>query len=66
MGPLYRNSDMGQKHAPCWMTNDTMGQEKQRDHIIQKAHNLFSRSLCVVCPPAKLFCGSATATCPIF
>ena len=26
--------------TPCWMVNDTEGQEKQRDYIIQKANIL--------------------------
>ena len=45
MGPLYRNGDMGQKHVPCWMTNGAMGQEKQRDDIIQKDHILSFQDL---------------------
>lgn len=45
MGLLYRNGDMGQKHVPCWMTNDAMGQEKLRDDIIQKDHILSFQDL---------------------
>ena len=26
--------------TPCWMANNAVGQEKQRDHIIQKANIL--------------------------
>lgn len=48
MDPLYRNGDMGQKHVPCWMTNDAMGQEKQRDDITQKDHILSFQDLSVV------------------
>ena len=30
---------MGKK-TPCWMGNDAVGQEKQKDYIIQKANIL--------------------------
>ena len=42
----------------CWMAHDAVGQEKQRDYIIQKLSYspFFSRSHCVVCPPARCFC----------
>ena len=44
--------------ATCRMAHDAVGQEKQRDYVIQKLSYcpFFSRSHCVVCPPARCFC----------